>query len=59
MGNLIMNKSKKVLWYYSKSQKKMVNLFEVDPNHARNALVKIIEKMADNEGLSLDEYLLH
>jgi hypothetical protein len=54
-----MNKSKKVLWYYSKSQKKMVNLFEVDPNHARNALVKIIEKMADNEGLSLDEYLLH
>ena len=47
----------KVMWYYSKSKNKVVNLYDVDPNHARNALMKVLEKLADKEGVSLDKYL--
>ena len=47
----------KVMWYYSKSKNKVVNLYDVDPNHARNALMKVLEKLVDKEGVSLDKYL--
>ena len=47
----------KVMWYYSKSQNKVVNLYDVDPNHARNALMKVLEELVDKEGVSLDKYL--
>ena len=53
-----MNKNK-VMWYYSKSQNKIVNLYDVDPNHARNALMKVVEKLVEKEGLTINEYILH